>query len=450
MQLRTPFSVRLLKHYAKFINTKLFYRRYIVVGEENITPVGTPTVIACNHQNCMLDPLALIYPLHRYAKFLTRASVFANPTIGRILRKIGLLPAYRVDFDGIDAVKNNAITWKTTETELLGGQAVVIFPEGKHMHQRTLGEFQSGYTKMAFETARAADFRTPIYILPAANHYSHYGHMQCDLQISFGEPLALEPFYQLYQEKPRTAQRQVNAIIRERIEAMMLNISDLENYDAINFLVETYSRKLAPEHGLNADNLTHRLKISQQINAALGNLNAQSPELASTLYADALSLKKQIDENGLRTWLFDAKPTISGTTAHALALICLLPLFIFALIPNILIYLAPNLITPKLKDKRFEATIYVGMSLVTIPLIYLIFFAAEYFALDNIVIALIHTALLPILGLFAWHYKISLVKLKGKIKYQKCKNLKKNAEIATLYERLAQSVSEAVKQLEIK
>ncbi len=441
--LRAPLSVLILKFYAKFINTKLFYRQYVIRGKENIPPTGTPTIIASNHQNCMLDPLAIIYTLDSYAKFLTRASVFSNPFIARIIRKIGLLPAYRLEVDGEAATKNNTTTWATTQEELLGGQAIVIFPEGKHQHQRTMGEFQSGYLRIAFDAAVATDFQQDILILPSANHYSNFSHMQCDLQITFGEAIHLKDFYELYKTKPRTAQRQVNALVRERIDAIMLNISNLENYEAMEFLTMEFSKVLAREDGLNPRNISTQLYYAQKVNNAIKKIDEEHAEEKTKILADALTLKQFIDERGTRLWLFDKGA--DDILLHTLGLLILFPLFVISLIPNVLVYLTPYLITPKLHDKRFEATVYVGISLATIPIYYIAFFFLELNCTESLIISVIHLLFLPILGLFGWWYKIWFIKLIGKIRYEKCKKFKNFSEIATIFERLRKNLSEIIK-----
>ncbi len=435
VSLRAPFSIRLLKAYVKFINTKLFFRNYVIRGKENILPTGTPTIVASNHQNCMLDPLIIIYALSSYAKFLTRASVFSNPRIGNFLRKVGLLPTYRMEIDGQNAAENNKTMWNTTEEELLGGQAIVIFPEGKHQHQRVLGEFQSGYTKMAFDAAQASDFQREIFILPSANHYSHYEHMRSDVLVSFGEPLSLQPYYELFKTKPRTAQRQVNAIIRERIQSMMLCITDLENYDAIEFLIGAFKEKTIEQQQLK-HNIEGQLIASQQINAACNKLKETEPEKAAELFKTALETKNALEEAKLRPWLFTKRVSTVGIFFQAVLGLLLLPLFIFSLIPNILIYAAPYLVTRKLADTRFRATIYLGVSLITIPLVYILFFVAEWLLTDCAIFALVHTAILPVLGIFAWNYKIAAIKLRAKIRFKTQRKSRKFHNIASQIETL--------------
>ena len=86
------------------------------------------------------------------------------------------------------------------------------------------------------------------------------------------------------------------------------------------------------------------------------------------------------------------------------SLIVLAPFWIISLWPALFIYCAPLPITKRLKDKMFEGTIRYTMSvLLTIPLFYGLSFAlvAVY---ANVLFAIIYTAMLPFIGIFAWNY----------------------------------------------
>ncbi len=433
---RLPVWAYLLKRYVRLMFNKLYYRYVYIVGQDNIPPKGSAVLIASNHQNCMMDPLAILFSLDRHAKFLTRASVFSNPKIAKLLRTIGLLPAYRLGFEGIEAVKNNEDTFSTSEKELLNGHPIVIFPEGMHQHSRFLGEFSFGYTKMAFEAAQLSDWEKEVFILPSANHYKHWGHMQSDLVVSFGEPVSLKPYYELYQSKPRTAQREVNKVVRQRISEMMLNIEDQENYEAIEFLTRSYAVDYAIKHGKNPADLQDMLWAGKCIVSSMASIKDSKPDLAKQIFDKACLLNSMMQEQKVRDWLFREKPSVLNVVLTSVVMIILFPLFVLSLIPNILVFIAPYFVLPKIKDWMFYSSVFFGVSLITIPLLYTITYIILGVISDCWLISLIYTMLLPFLGLFAWNYRREFIKLVGKFKYQKCVNTKKNADIAPQREAL--------------
>ena len=199
----------MFKAYVRFLHDKIYYKETYVVNPEAVPAEGVPCLIASNHQNCMNDPLGLVTSFHdRKLHVITRADVFmVSPVADKFLRAIGLLPAFRLDYEGEGALGKNAETFRASEQALIDGKTLLMYPEAGHQDKRWLGTFSFGYTKMAFEAAELGNFEKEVFILPACNHYSHYFGMRNRMLVKFGTPISLQPYYELYKTKPRTAQR---------------------------------------------------------------------------------------------------------------------------------------------------------------------------------------------------------------------------------------------------
>ena len=92
----------IFKAYLRFFHDKIYYEKTYKVNSETISEDGTPLIIVSNHQNCLNDPLGLVFSFNdRKPHVITRADVFAvSPVADKFLRSIGLLPAFRLDYDG--------------------------------------------------------------------------------------------------------------------------------------------------------------------------------------------------------------------------------------------------------------------------------------------------------------------------------------------------------------
>ena len=93
---------KIFKTYLRFVHDKIYYKKTYSINQENIPADGVPTLVVSNHQNCLNDPLGVLFTFRdRKPNFITRADVFAlHPIANKFLRSIGLLPAFRLDYEG--------------------------------------------------------------------------------------------------------------------------------------------------------------------------------------------------------------------------------------------------------------------------------------------------------------------------------------------------------------
>ena len=434
---------RSFRTYALFLNDCFLYKKVYRIGKENIPPEGTPVLFVSNHQNCLCDPLSIIFSVtDRKINMFVRADIFAiHPWITRFFKVLAMNPAYRLDFDGKETLWKNRDMFKETEIKFLNGESVMMYPEGKHQGKHWLGDFSNGYTKFAFESAALGDFQTDIWIQPCCNHYSSYRDMQHELIVEFGEPLSLKPFYDLYQEKPRTAQRQVNEIIRKRVFDRMLHIPDLQNYKAINFLRNTAcGRKFAESNGFIVDYLPDKLQSDKLFVEKLQEAMTADNLSSQAIYDDALMVERELKKLKIRDDHFEKTPGWLEITLSAIALIVLLPVWLFSLWPNIIIYKVPDVVMRYVKDKMFHNSfLFAGSAMLTMPLLYTLTFILVWIFL-NFWAALVYGLALPWLGLFAFYYWRLIVKTWQNIRFRliagsdegrKLRELRKN-----LYNRL--------------
>ena len=337
----------------------------------------------------------------RKTHFITRADVFElHPLVNRFLRAIGLLPAFRLKYEGAEALGKNGATFKASEEALAQGETVMLFPEGGHQDKHFLGDFSYGYTRMAFEAAEMTGFGKEIFILPSCNHYSNYHGIRNQIMVRFGTPISLQPYYELYQTKPRTAQREVNALVRAQIASMMLDIRDLEHYTTLDFIRETYGRDKACIEGYDPDYLPARLISDQELVRKL-----EDAEETEALYQDFEDYRTALARIRLddRTLVSDRGRT--GIWGELLLELLLFPLWVISLWPALLMYWLPMPFYKRMHDPMFEGSFLFAINvLFIIPITYILTFVLEGIGL-HWGIAFLHVLLLPFLSIFAWNYK---------------------------------------------
>ena len=427
--------LKAFRSYLQFVNSGLYFRKEHVIGLENVPANGTPVVIVANHQNCLNDPLCVCLKLtDRRMNFLARANVFKNPIFNKALRAMGLLPAYRMGYEGLAAVRNNQATFEDAGQSLKDGETVMLYPEAGHQDKRWLGTFKLGYLRIAFAAAEKMGFEQDIMVLPSCNHYSNYFHARTDMLIKFGKPISLKPYYESYKEAPRETMVEVNKIVREAIKEMMLHIEDIENYDAIDFLRENgYGKKYARSHGYKVNYLPARLLSDQCLVNDLQKAKDEHPEEMKKVYADTLELAKGIEELKIRDWLFERNPGTEALLLRGLGLVTLSPLFAASIIPTGLLFIIPEIFLKKMiKDQMFVSSFNVAVSaFVSVP-ICMIIPAILLGCLVGPWWGLGYAIAFPFMFILAWNYIRLLKKFAGTWNFTRRKNKRKVAGLRSL------------------
>lgn len=430
-----PLLLKAFRTYLQFVNSGLYFRKEHVIGLENVPANGTPVIIVANHQNCLNDPLCVCLKLtDRRMNFLARANVFKNPVFNKILRAMGLLPAYRMGHEGLSAVNKNFETFEDAGNSLRDGETVMLYPEAGHQDKRWLGTFKLGYLRIAFAAAEKMNFEQDIMILPSCNHYSNYFHARTDMVIKFGKPISLKPYYEKYREAPRETMVEINKMVREEIKDMMLHIEDVENYDAIDFLRENgYGKKYAKTHGYKVNYLPSRLLSDQSLVNDLQKASEKYPEEMKQVYSDTLKLAKGIEELQVRDWLFERYPGVEALALRGLGLVTLFPLFLVSIIPTGLLFLIPRIFIKKMiKDQMFVSTFNVAVSaLVSIP-ICLFIPVIVLWCMLGFWWGLGYAIAFPLMFILAWNYIRLSKKFAGTWNFTRRKNRRKVAGLRSL------------------
>lgn len=426
----------LFRRYVSFINSKIYFRKVHTIGQERLPQDGTPIVLVSNHQNCLNDPLTLALKVKdRRPNFLARANVFAvHPVVDKLLRSLGLLPAYRVKFEGFAAVNKNKGTLNEVSSALGRGETVILYPECGHQNKRWLGTFSQAYLKMAFGAAEESNFQRDVVVMPTANHYSQYFHAREDMLITFGTPISIAPYYDLYKEHPRRAMRLVNQLVREQIENLMLNISDLENYESIDFLRESsWTDKWAKENGLEPNHLPDKLKADKELVSHLENASLAAPEEIKRLFEKTRQLIAGIKELGIREWLFAGDYSRAKQVVDTLLLAIGLPLFLVCIVPTALMFIVPALLIKRfIKDEMFFSSVNVGATaLITYPICCIIPSVVMIFT-QGWLTALIYFFAFPLMFIYAWNYVRWCYKVAGGYRYLLPRNRQKVEQMRAL------------------
>lgn len=427
----------ILKRFANIWHNYFFYRRVIVLGREHIDP-DAHIIYAPNHQNALMDALAVLFTHRGQPVFLARADIFKKRFIASILYFLKILPVYRMR-DGIENVKsrNDWVFNKTVEV-LSNKNGLVILPEGNLEAVRRLRQLKNGICRIAFQADEATDFNLNIKIIPVGVDFTHYSRVRQVLTVVYGKPIELSDFYSSYKKYPRGAMNELRSRLSEEMKKLMVHIESEDDYEAIDELRNIVNGKY------NDDIKFPRLFRDRQLISQLNNLRTESQEKYSRICQLSLEVRNKSEKLNLGYHLLRRKRhTFSAMVAGFLALVILLPVFIYGMAFNYIFYLVPKLFLRKILDVNFHSSVTY-----TISLILAILFLPLYLVLALLIVKPLWFAVLtflsiPLAGLFAWNYHLFFNRVMGGIRIRKYKRTGKKdyIRLSKAYEELSELVN---------
>lgn len=397
---------QLLKKYVDFWHNYIFYRRVIVLGRDNLD-FSVPTILAPNHQNALMDAMAVLCTLDRQLIFLARADIFRKKIVAKILYALKMLPVYRIR-DGFDAVKQNDDTFRDTLRVMENRNGVVILPEGNHATFRKLRQLKKGICRIAFQTAEAKGFTGEINIIPVGLEYSHYWRFRQVLTVVYGRPIHVSEYYESYRENPNRAISELRDRLSDEMKKVMVHIDDEENYEAVNELRSIINERYA-------DRIKYpKLFRDQRLVSKLNELRESDPESYREICEQSVAVRNQATE--LRVTyrhLKKKRHPLGWLILSSLLLLATLPVFIAGALFNILTFQLAYHKAVSSKDPAFISTarygFFLGLSFIFGPLylvLALIFIKPWW-------LAVMAFMAVPLLGILAWNWFLLLLRTVG-------------------------------------
>jgi 1-acyl-sn-glycerol-3-phosphate acyltransferase len=392
----------LLKHWVRFWHHQVFYRKVTYVNREKV-PLDKHLIFTPNHQNALMDALAIELSFSNQFVFLARSDIFNNKLIASILYFLKLLPVYRIR-DGYDTLKKNQEIFDKTMDIIHNKNGFVIFPEGNHAGYRRLRSLKKGFARIAFQAEEASDYLLDMKIIPVGINYNRYVNYRADLLVIFGEPLDVSAFYEAHKANPAVAYNLIKNRLAEKMKPLMIEIAS-ENYELYHGLRKIYASKACQLLSLNPSHLYDRFKAEKKIIEIMENEEAEHPDDFPVYDASFQKYNQLLSKMGFSHDEQVGKGvSLIKMGMYSFALLVGLPLFMYGYINHIISYGVPVLVTNKIKDPQFHSSFKFVLTMILFPLTYLLQGVVVGLAFRPEWVLWAYLLSLPLSAAFAWNY----------------------------------------------
>lgn len=401
---------------------RVLYRNYSVRGLENI-PKNKPLIFASNHQNALMDPLAILFAMPGQPVFLARADIFKNKFIASILYFYKLMPVFRIR-DGKESLANNQETFDESITVLTSNKKLCLFPEAAHNGMKSMLPHKKAIPRIAFMVGEKTNFEIDLSVVPVGIYYSHYYNFRSDLVVQFGKPIAMKEYFDLYRtEGEIKATQALKDDLYDKISEICVNVPDQNDYPIYEQGFEMYREKVCKKLNLPlkpVNIVKAEQAIVQKLKRYLDNHLPEKEELLkSALRYKQLKTKLNLTENSI------SKKEIKWVNIilSLLLFLILLPFSLFGGIIHGWLFYLSNIATRKMaKDPQFYSSLAVGFDIVTFTLWAIILLVLLAVTLKSWLLSLVLVVVSLPCGIIAWEMLQLISRMFNRIKFA---NLKK-------------------------
>ncbi|KAA3643680.1 MAG: hypothetical protein DWP98_13010 [Bacteroidetes bacterium] len=201
-------------------------------------------IIAATHPNSFLDAIILATILKQPLYFLARSDVFKKSWADFILRKLNLIPIYRLQ-EGLENLTKNDKTFSECYAILENQGSILIFAEGISLIDKKVRPLKKGLTRIGFGAEQKNQFKLKTHVVPIGINYQKAAQFGNNILISIQDKIALKPYQEAYQESANQCYINFNQTLLNSLKQASIETEDEEVFDSIAEQVENKHYKLA-------------------------------------------------------------------------------------------------------------------------------------------------------------------------------------------------------------
>ncbi len=374
----------------------LAYYKHIYIHNAYNYPKDKPILFAGNHPNAILDGIINCCVNNEKSVYMvSRGDVFLKPTMNKILRRLHLMPIFRVQ-DGKELLYRNQATFDEC-VEILGrNDCVNIYPEAVCVYEKRLRKLKNGTAKIAIQAYLQG---IDLYIVCVGMNYTYAKEYRSEVMIGYSNAVRVADYADLIAENEAKAVVAITKKMEEDLSKTVIHIQNPADEPLCEQLFvmarNNFVRPILP-HTI-ADQ-PERLRTEYHIAQLVSN--APPPQLAPTTQAyHALLSQFNLQDSGVA----EAKKT---NFLQKMALLLSTPIMVAAYA----LCMPPFLLAKRLTEKspvknaiEFYASVNWPVGMICFAL-YMLLFSTAIGGVFGFKVGIISFFLLPMLGFLAQNW----------------------------------------------
>ncbi len=406
-----------------------FFFRTVDVRHPERVPASGPVLLCINHPNNLIDSLLVGAVVTRKVHFLATAALFRQPLVARFLLGCGAIPVYRKQDeprgDMTAGADRNVEAFDACFRTLGAGGLIAIYPEGTTHAEPRVQRIKTGAARiaLAFEARRdgRAGSRPPLAVVPVGLTFEARKSFRARVLVSFGEPIAVQPYVDRSVEDPVKAVDGLTTEIQWGMESQVVSVRRIDSAALIRAVDDLYRgeliRELQEERGLGMRQID-TLRLTRSIVEAAHHFEERDPERVERIWQRIQGYRAMLAAYRIRDEAVRARLSRPGRAARlrrGWQASAGMPLFAYGVVVSGLPYFLPRWVARRVSRKETDyATTRLLASVVAFPL----FWAVETWLVWRVAgagWALAFVVSLPLSSIAAYRYLGGVGRLRAEL-----------------------------------
>ncbi len=267
---------------------------YRIEAHGDALPERGAMILYANHNGGLVDGGLMWFLTRRQLRFIAKYTLLKMPLLGLLIRAAGTIPVYRKK-DKVDTSLNQS-SFAAIDAALLGGEAIVLYPEGEGGTEPFVRPFKTGTARMALSALAASGSTLELQLVPVGITYEDQDRYRSVLHATVGTAVKLDDLAE-GDAQPATVAR-ATARIQEALRALLPEHESRDQVAASRLAAE-----LVPARGRT---LQERMRA---VVAGLARLREAAPTRAARLQEELQRCAQELRGLGLRGGDLQEPPT---------------------------------------------------------------------------------------------------------------------------------------------
>jgi glycerol-3-phosphate O-acyltransferase/dihydroxyacetone phosphate acyltransferase len=393
------------------------YYKYEVKGKHYV-PYNQPVILAPNHTNAFIDPIAPSMCLRQKVRFFARGDVFKGKLAKWTLNALNVSPMYRIQ-EGYSELKKNDKTFEECKNLLSANKTILLFPEAICIQEKRLQPLKKGLSRILFQTEEAVDFKKNVLVVPVGLNYSDAKKFRSKLFVNFGEPISIKKFEDRFKQDKVKTINEFTKYLEQEMAKLIIVIDNSGNDVLVKLLTEIYLATWMKDKKYDVKSLEKQYEASKEIAEMINYYDVHQPHLIESLKNKIISYTKNLNKLELRDHLLSAESINKMNVGRFLIDFFImwfgLPIYFIGLVVNYPpYYISKKFTDAKIKKAEFYASIYANMAM----LLWVIYYGLQVLCIGLLFhswsLLALYAVIAPVLGCFVLSYYPVMKKILGR------------------------------------